>query len=176
MIFDLEFVQSKFISKGLSIDTLAFDEENKAFVIIEYKRDRNFSVIDQGYAYLALLLNHKAYFILEYNEALRRNLRREDVDWSQSRVIFVSPEFTKYQRGAINFRDLPIELWGVKKYENGTIFFNHLESPESSESLQTISKRSETVSKVSSEIRVYSEADHLSDKPEDIVELYKELK
>jgi hypothetical protein len=27
--------------------TLAFDNESKAFVIIEYKKDRNFSVVDQ---------------------------------------------------------------------------------------------------------------------------------
>ena len=175
-IFNLEFVQTEFALEGLRIDTLAFDQENKAFVIIEYKRDRNFSVIDQGYAYLALLLNHKADFILEYNEALHKNLRREDVDWSQSRVIFVSPEFTKYQLGAINFRDLPIELWEVTKYENGTIFFNQFESPESSESIETISQRSDNVNKVSKEIKVYSEEDHLAGMPEDIVNLYQELK
>lgn len=32
-------------------------------MIIEYKRDKNFSVIDQGYAYLSLMLNNKADFI-----------------------------------------------------------------------------------------------------------------
>lgn len=176
MIFGLEFVQTEFALEGLRVDTLAFDQENKSFVIIEFKRERNFSVIDQGYAYLALLLNHKADFILEYNESLRRNMRREDVDWSQSRVIFVSPEFTKYQRGAINFRDLPIELWEVTRYDNGTMFFNQLESPESSESIETISQRSDTVNKVSNEIKVYSEDDHLAGMPEDIVNLYQELK
>ncbi len=175
-IFNLEFVQTEFALEGLRIDTLAFDQENKAFVIIEYKRDRNFSVIDQGYAYLALLLNHKADFILEYNEALNKNLRREDVDWSQSRVIFISPEFTKYQLGAINFRDLPIELWEVTKYENGTIFFNQIESPESNESIETISQKSETVTKVSKEIKVYSEEDHLAGMPDDIVNLYQEFR
>ena len=175
-IFNLEFVQTEFAIEGLRIDTLAFDQENKAFVIIEYKRDRNFSVIDQGYAYLALLLNHKADFILEYNETLRKNLRKDGIDWSQSRVVFVSPEFTKYQRGAINFRDLPIELWEVTKYDNGTIFFNQLESPESSESIETISQRSDTVNKVSREIKVYSENDHLAGMPEEIISLYHELK
>jgi hypothetical protein len=65
--------------------------------IIEYKRDKNFSVIDQGYACLALLLNNKAEFILLYNEKNMNPLRKEDVDWTQSRVIFVSPSFTTYQ-------------------------------------------------------------------------------
>jgi hypothetical protein len=47
-------------SENLRIDTLAFDNESKAFVIIEYKKDRNFSVVDQGMAYLNLMLNKKS--------------------------------------------------------------------------------------------------------------------
>jgi hypothetical protein len=47
----------------------------------------------------------------------------------------VSPQFTKYQRQAINFRDLPIELWEVSKFANGTLLFNQLKSPETSESI-----------------------------------------
>jgi hypothetical protein len=44
---------------GFRIDTLAFDKESSAFIIIEYKKDRNFSVVDQGVAYLNLMLNNK---------------------------------------------------------------------------------------------------------------------
>ena len=51
---------------------------------------------------------NKADFILEYNENCDKNLKRENVDWSQSRVLFVSPAFSKYQRQAINFRDYPL--------------------------------------------------------------------
>jgi|SRR5215207_2285256 len=67
-LFSLEFVTSEFSLNRLRVDTLGFDNESKSFVIIEYKKDLNFSVIDQGYAYLALLLNNKAEFILKYNE------------------------------------------------------------------------------------------------------------
>lgn len=66
-IFGLEFVRSEFSLNNFRVDTLAFDKESSSFVIIEYKRDKNFSVIDQGYAYLSLMLNNKADFILEYN-------------------------------------------------------------------------------------------------------------
>ena len=52
-VFRLEFVESEASLNNLRIDTLAFDNESKSFVIIEYKKDKNFSVIDQGYAYLA---------------------------------------------------------------------------------------------------------------------------
>ena len=67
-LFDLVLVRSEFELHGLRVDTLAFGKESGAFVIIEYKKDRNFSVVDQGVAYLNLMLNNKADFILEYNE------------------------------------------------------------------------------------------------------------
>jgi len=83
-LLGLEFVKSEFTISGsvqrLRIDTLAFDRKNKAFVIIEYKQDKNFSVVDQGYAYLSAMLNNKADFILEYNEARKMN-RSSAVAW-----------------------------------------------------------------------------------------------
>ena len=45
-IFGLDFVKSEFHLNDLRMDTLAFDEETKSFVIIEYKKSSNFSVID----------------------------------------------------------------------------------------------------------------------------------
>ena len=65
---NLKFIKSEFTIKSNRIDTLAFDNETKAFVIIEYKRDKNFSVIDQGVSYLNLMLEYKSDFIVEYNE------------------------------------------------------------------------------------------------------------
>src|SRR3989344_6110239 len=113
-VYGLSFICSEFPLNNLRIDTLAFDEELKSFVIIEYKKDKSISVIDQGYAYLALLLNNKADFVLEYNEKCKKNLRKDDIDWSQSKVLFIASSFTKYQQEAIGFQDLPIELWEAK--------------------------------------------------------------
>ncbi len=175
-IFGLEFVRTEFQLNNLRIDSLAFDNETNSFVIIEYKRDKNFSVIDQGYAYLALLLNNKADFILEYNECKEKFLRKDDVDWSQSRVIFVSPQFTKYQQQAIEFKDLPIELWEISKYTNNTILFNQLKSPDTNESINKVSSKSKAVQKVSTEVKKYNEEDHLNAASEEIKELYFQLK
>lgn len=175
-IFDLELVRSQFAINNFRIDTLAFDNQSRSFVIIEYKKDKNFSVIDQGYAYLSLMLNNKADFILEYNENCKNNLKRNDVDWSQSRVAFVSPSFTEYQREAINFKDLPIELWEVKRYANQTINFIRLQTSGATESIKTISKRSEAIESVSKEIKVYTEDEHLSNTSEEIKELYRKFK
>ena len=159
IIFGLKFVSSEFSLKNFRIDTLAFDEESKSFVIIEYKRNGSFSVIDQGFSYLSLMLNNKAEFILEYNEKTKKNLERKDVDWSQSRVLFLANSFTPYQRNAINFRDLPIELWEVKKYEDNIILFSQLKPLVARESIKTISKN-KVIEKVSKEVKVYSIDDH----------------
>lgn len=175
-VFGLDFVKSEFALNNFRIDTLAFDKEANAFVIIEYKRNKNFSVIDQGYAYLSLMLNNKADFILEFNENLDKTLKRNDVDWSQSRVIFVSPAFTNYQREAINFKDLPIELWEVKRFENETVSFDQIQKAGTQESIKTISKTDNTIDNVAKEIKVYSEQEHLENVTEEIKELYEKLK
>lgn len=158
-IFGLKFVSTEFALNGLRIDTLAFDEEARSFVIIEYKRDRSFSVVDQGFAYLALMLNNKADFILEYNESTKTALKRDDIDWSQSRVIFIANSFTTYQQEAISFKDLQFELWEAKKYDNNTLLYNQLKADKSSESIKTVTKNS-VVASVSKEIKTYTVDDH----------------
>lgn len=45
-IFGLQLVKSEFALNQFRIDTLAYDKEANAFVIIEYKRSKNFSVIE----------------------------------------------------------------------------------------------------------------------------------
>ena len=179
LLFNLELVKSEFKIKNFRIDTLGYDRENKTFVIVEYKRDRNFSVIDQGYTYLSLMVNNKSDFILEYNENCKENLKRDDIDWSQSRVIFISPHFTDYQKNSINFKDVPFELWEIVKYNNNLIgFVQHKTS--SDVSISTVqSNTGSIVSSVTREIKVYTEEYHfLKNKRRDkrIIELYELLK
>src|SRR5215208_499940 len=151
-LFNLEFVVSEFYINGLRVDSLSFDKESNSFVIIEYKKDRNFTVIDQGYTYLALLLNNRAEFILKYNENNKASLRKDNIDWSQSRVIFISPIFTTYQRKAIEFKDLPFELWEIKQYSNNIISLNQLTSPEEKDSISTLNSKSDIIKRINQEI------------------------
>jgi len=175
-LFGLEHVRSQFALQNFRIDTLAFDRKSKSFVIIEYKKDKNFSVIDQGYAYLSLLLNNKADFILEYNEHRKIPLKKDDIDWSQTKVIFVSPSFTQYQIQSINFKDLPIELWELRRYANEIISFAQIQPLGVAESIKTISKGSKTIESVSKEVKVYTEDDHLAGSSDEIIELYEKFK
>lgn len=171
-IMNLEFVKSEFQIKDKRLDTLAYDIQAKAFVIIEYKRDRNISVFDQGITYLNLMLQNQAEFIVEYNESLNRKLKRSDVDWSQSRVVFVSTDFTDTQIGATNFKDLSIELWTVKQFENGIIAVTPIKKSRNAVSFKPIAHKSKEMENVANEIKVYTEEDALNNKPDKVSELY----
>jgi len=159
-IFNLEFVKSEFPVQNFSIDTLTFDREKKAFVLIEYKKDKSFSVIDQGFSYLAAVLAHKSDLVLEYNERKNANLRRQDVDWSQTKVIFVAPSFTPYQEGAIAFQDLPIELWQITAFEDGLVLYNQITPVRTTQTIKAISK-SKIVKEVTEKVKPYSIEEHL---------------
>lgn len=175
-IMNLTVVKSEFTIKNKRIDTLAFDEQAKAFIIIEYKRDKNISVVDQGFTYLSLMLENKADFIVEYNEQLKRNLQRTDVDWSQTRVAFVSPSFTENQILATNFKDIAIELWEVRRYSNNTLVINELKKSRSAESIKPLAQQNAELKRVTDEIKVYTEDQHLDYASEEMAELYEKFK
>ena len=176
LITGLQMVKSEFTIKNKRIDTLAFDEQTKAFSIIEYKRQRHSGVADQGMAYLNLMLENKSEFIMEYNESLQKNLKRSDIDWSQSRVVFVSTSFTENQIQATNFKDFGIELWEVKQFENGTVSIKPIKKSASAPDIQPILKTKEAFSEVVKEIKVYSEQDLLANGSDMSVELYEKFK
>jgi predicted transport protein len=175
-IMGLTLVRSEFTIKNKRIDTLAYDKQAKAFIIIEYKRDKNVSVVDQGFTYLSLMLENKADFIVEYNEQLKQNLQRNDVDWTQTRVAFVSPSFTENQILATNFKDIAIELWEVKRYENNTIVINEVKKSRSAESIKPITEQNKELKRVTDEIVVYTEDDLLVAGSDETRELYYKFK
>lgn len=173
----LTLVKSEFMIKNYRLDTLAFDEEAKAFVIIEYKRSNSNSVVDQGIAYLNLMLDYKAEFIVEYNERFGKSLLRSEVDWSQTKVMFVSPGFNENQKQATNFKDLAIELWEVKQFEGDIITVNAIKKSKSAPSIKQLQGAEDTeLKKVVNEIKVYTEEDHLQGKSEEVKELYETFK
>ena len=170
------FIRSEFSIKNSRIDTLAFDPETQAFVIIEYKRQQNSSVVDQGISYLNLMLEYKADFIVEYNEKQKVPLKRNDVDWSQSKVIFVSPAFNDFQIQATNFKDLPIELWEVNRFDNDIITLNIINKLKSAPNIKAVSNEKREELSILKEIKVYQESDHLADKTDFIQELYESFR
>jgi predicted transport protein len=175
-IMGLQMVKSEFAIKNKRIDSLAFDKQSNAFIIIEYKRDKNYSVVDQGLTYLNLMLQNKAEFILTYNETLKDTLHSKDVDWSQSRVAFVSPSFTENQISASDFKDFGIELWEIKQFENNIISINSIKKSKGAESIKPLLENSEKLKEVKENIIVYTEEDHYKNGSVATIELYEKFK
>ena len=159
-LFGLKFVASEFQLDNLRIDTLAFNETTKSFVIIEYKRGKNYSVIDQGYSYLSLLLNNKAEFVLKYNQKFNANYGKEDIDFSQTVVMFIAPSYTTYQLKSIEFNDLAFELWKVTKFNNDTILYDPINVSENKASIKEVSSSKSNIekAKVNREIKKYNDS------------------
>jgi len=175
-VMGLQLVRSEFTIKNKRIDTLAYDEQSHAFIIIEYKRDKNMSVVDQGFTYLGLMLENKADFVLEHQAQLGSRLRMTDVDWSQTRVVFVSPSFTDNQIQATNFKDIAIELWEIRRYANGTVAINPIKKSKSATSIKPIAQQNTELKAIADQIRVYTEDDHRINTSGEIFELYQKFR
>ena len=175
-LFNLKFIATEFQVDNLRIDTLAFNEETKSFVIIEYKNVKNYSVIDQGYSYLALLLNNKAEFVLKYNLVFNTALSKEEFDFTQTSVMFISPSYTTYQLRSVEFSDIAYELWKVVKYSNGTVLFDKVNDTNTTASIKQITNSDNKKQKVNREIKKYTEEDTLVGKSDDVKSLYYDLK
>ena len=182
-LLGLRFVASEFSVAQFRFDSVAYNAASNSFVIIEYKNDRNFSVVDQGYSYISTLLNHKADFVLKYNQVFGVSKGLEDFDWSQVRVFFVAPQYTKYQLNSINFSDLPMELWKIKRYEQGIIQFESIKPTIAGASISGYVSAANTAAldpahaaDVPAEVIVYTEDDRLKDGSDASRALYFELR
>ena len=176
-IFQLDFITTELTVGDYRVDSLCFDHENNSFVIIEYKKGNSYSVIDQGYTYLQLLLNNKSDFVLVLSHHLNKVLKTDEINWSGSKIVFVSQSFNSYQKDSVNFKNLPFELWEIKRYSNNSVIFNkHTStSKESIDSLSSNSNKS-LVSNVNKEVKVVDEEVHLSKTSNELQEVWEELK
>jgi predicted transport protein len=169
LLFGLEFIRNEFGGQGLSIDTIAYDPENKAPVLIEYKRDEHISVIDQGFAYLYWLLNHKGDYLLR----LQEKLGKKDVDWSQARVIFVAKRYHIHQISALGFKGVPFELW---RYDlSGDIFqLEQIETPKSDVSITNILK-SKPAKEVAATVKEFTVEDRIGKSKDNIKAIFSTI-
>lgn len=110
------FLQVRFVASEYStgkthagrIDTLGIDE-NFCPTIIEYKRNSNANVINQGLFYLDWLMDHKAEFELLVQRQFGSEAA-EKLDWSGPRLLCIAEDFTRYDIHAIQQINRNIEL------------------------------------------------------------------
>lgn len=99
---------------GGRIDSLGLDE-NGCPVIVEYKRHTNENVINQGLFYLDWLLDHQA----EFKWLVMENFGKEaasDIQWSETRLLCIAADFTKYDSHAVAQIGRNIELIRYKLF------------------------------------------------------------
>lgn len=173
-ILGYKFIATEFSVDNCRIDSLGYDEENKTFIIVEYKNIKNNSLVDQGYSYLALMLKRKEAFVLKYNNVTKSNYEIKDIDWSQARIVFISPFFSERQINATEFEGMPFDLIKAVKYENDIVEFDKLSKNPNLKEEYT--PKNEKIQDVIKEIKVYTEDYHLNKTTEKIKDLYKILK
>lgn len=113
---------------------------------------------------------------MTYNETLKDTLHSKDVDWSQSRVAFVSPSFTDDQISVSDFEAFGIELWEIKQFENNTISINTIKKSSSAPSIKPVLENNDNLKEVKESIKVYTEEYHFINGSDYIIELYEKFK
>tara|TARA_B100000315_G_scaffold190543_1_gene180615 strand:+ start:633 stop:1574 length:942 start_codon:yes stop_codon:yes gene_type:complete len=160
-LFGFDLIQSEFVLGGFRLDSLCYDKSNNSVVIIEYKKGKSYSVIDQGFSYLSNVLDNKSEIILEIQEVFGRRLKKDEVDWTNTKIIFISPSFSTYQKESINFQDLPVELYEITQFDNKTIGLNSIVGKTNAPSIKEIKKGSQ-IDKVNRVIKKWTEQDHIN--------------
>jgi predicted transport protein len=172
-IFGIQLVKSEYTLRALRMDTLGFDPKSKSFVVIEYKRKETLSVSDQGFTYSKLIKENREACVLLYRDKFKSTLKVDEVDWGQTKIIFITPSFNSFQRQLLD-SDYPVELWQVKRFANDTIVFTQIGDDEEKTEQPAASSRSRKTS--AGETKTVSEETHLGTADEERKALYKELK
>mgnify|MGYP000018336741 FL=1 len=164
-LLGLKFIATEFsISDRRRVDTLAYDEESNAFVIIEDKNVKNSSLVDQGFSYLSVALDRKESLVLQFNGMMNAQKKVGDFDWSQTRIIFISPEYNDRQIEATSFGDMPFQLFELKKYGD-IISWRDLTKKIKGVTprLKTVPECEDREESTLAEIKVYTEDDIITD-------------
>jgi len=124
-VFNCRFVATEFVTGALHggrIDTLALSEDKNP-VIIEYKKVESSELINQSLFYLAWIQDHKGDFEIAAQKALGPDI---EVDWSDTRVICIAPNFRKYDLHAVQVMGANLELWSYRLYKNDSLYLEEV--------------------------------------------------
>ena len=105
---------------GGRIDTLAVDYTG-APVIIEYKRNKNDNVINQGLSYLRWLQAQKVeFFEMLVIKSLGSEVANQiTIDWKNPRVVCIAESYSKFDIDTVEVIPMRIELFKYRYYEDG---------------------------------------------------------
>jgi len=120
-MFGVQFIASEFVIRGEQpgrIDTLGLDLDG-APTIIEYKRDQNENVINQGLYYMNWLLDHRGDFVVAAREALAGGI---EINWGNPRLMIIAESYAKWDTHAVKLMGEAIELWTYTLYGDDLLY------------------------------------------------------
>lgn len=172
-ILNIDFLAHEYSTGwGGRMDTLGIDK-NGSPCIIEYKKNQNDNVINQGLSYLRWLLDHKADFeILCKDKDIK-----VDIDWDSPRVICVAESYNKFDIDTADILPINIELLRYRIYENDILYLEPENYQKIKISTSGIIKKSKN-QKEKHEVlqKKYSIDDHLKKTDENIRSLFYKLR
>lgn len=177
-LFGLTFVETELAIENVRFDTLAFDEERNAPVIIEFKKTFEKSLFDQGLEYLNILFSRKADFTITLHKNLGISADPDKISWEDARVIFVGNRFSERQKRAVSFQGLPIELWSFEWLENDFFKLDRetlVKQASLSEFSQALGNEATPIEKIRREIKEYDREFHKKDATPKSWELFEKL-
>ncbi len=128
-LLGVRFVASEFSTgEGGRIDTLGIDE-NGFPVVIEYKLDKNRTVINQGMSYMAWLRSHKTDFWKVVFEKLGKEVA-DSIDHSSTRLICIATDFTRDDLGAYELMPNNIDLVRYRRFGESQLLLERITSSE----------------------------------------------
>lgn len=128
-LLGVRFVASEFSTgQGGRIDTLGIDE-NGFPVVIEYKLDKNRTVINQGMSYMAWLRSHKTDFWKVVFEKLGKEVA-DSIDHSSTRLICIATDFTRDDLGAYELMPNNIDLVRYRRFGESQLLLERITSSD----------------------------------------------
>lgn len=159
-------------SFGERIDTLGIDK-NDSPCIIEYKKNQNDNVINQGLSYLKWLLDHK-----EKLEILCQSRKIDiEIDWDSPRVICIAESNSKFDLDTADILPINIELLRYRVYDENILYLEPENYQKVKISTSGIIKKGKTQKVKDSQLqKVYSIDDHLAGINKETLDLFQDLR
>jgi predicted transport protein len=175
-------------SFGGRIDSLGIDK-NGSPCIIEYKKNQNDNVINQGLSYLRWLLDHKAdfeklveqHFTSTYNSPTTTYngniVGKIKIDWDSPRVICIAESYSKFDLDTADILPIDIELMRYRIYDEDILYLE----PENYQKVKIstsgiLKKTKQNKEQIGRLQKTYSIEDHLAGIDKQTVELFQALR
>lgn len=187
-ILNIVFLAHEYSTGWGRMDTIGIDK-NGSPCIIEYKKNQNDNVINQGLAYLQWLLDHKAdfeklverHFISIYDSPIvtwdGKIVDKIKIDWDSPRVICIAESYNKFDIATADLVPINIELFRYRIYDENILYVEPENYQKVKISTSGIAQKAKKGKDEQEKLQKnYSIDDHLKNTAEKIKTLFSKLR